>query len=310
MRRTLFVGFFCAVVFYGYGVYSEAFRTFPIDEIGLIKRWLSPDRGRPTPGEHVFLDTEGREEVSCWGIAHDAAVILLMGQSNAANYAGTPYKPVQPVFNFNWANGRCYRAQDPLLGATGTGGSVWSRLGDALIESGRFKEVLLIPIAVGGSSVRDWAGEKGPAARAVRAAHELERYGLKITHVLWHQGEADYEMHKEVYERLFVRMTEYIRSNGVDAPVFVATTSICNNYGSDQVREAQQELPFRLANVYAGPDTDAIDSIFDRADNLCHFSDRGVALHARLWLDTLLRHEKARNDQVAPIRARQIEGRR
>src|SRR5690606_20036310 len=113
-----------------------------------------------------------------------------------------------------------------LLGSTGDRGSVWTRLGDALIESGGFEQVLIIPIGVGGSSVRDWAGPDGPAARAVRASKALNRFGLRITHVLWHQGEADYGMHKEVYARLFARMTEYIRSNGIIAPVFVATATI------------------------------------------------------------------------------------
>ena len=280
-----------SIAAYLYGVYSHAFRAFPVEEVGLVKRWLSPERGQPRPVEDVYQNTTGREQVSCWGIDHNAAVILAMGQSNAANFAGTPYRPSRHVYNFNWTDGNCYRAQDPLLGATGRGGSVWSRLGDALIESGRYDEVLLVPVAVGGTSVRDWAGEAGPAARAVRAAQALERYGLKITYVLWHQGESDHEMHKEVYQRLFARMTEYIRANAISAPVFVAMTSICDNYGSDQIRQAQRELPFRLANVFAGPDTDAIDSIFDRADNLCHFSDRGAAIYARLWLDTILRHE-------------------
>jgi hypothetical protein len=232
--------------------------------------------------------------VSCWSIEPDAAVILAMGQSNAANYGETRYRPVQSVINFNWADGKCYKAEDPLLGSTGDRGSVWTRLGDALIESSRFRQVVIVPIAVGGSSVRDWAGSHGPAQRAVAAQEALSRVGLRITHVLWHQGEADYEMHKDVYSRLFMRMTEYIRSHGITAPVFVATATICNNMGSDQIREAQRELPYRLANVYAGPDTDALDSIYDRRDNLCHFSDRGLALHARLWRDVILRYQESR----------------
>jgi hypothetical protein len=252
-----------------------------------------PDSGREG-GPVVFDDPKGREEVSCWSIDHDAAVILAMGQSNAGNYGETLYRPKQAVFNFNWNDGKCYRAEDPLLGSTGDRGSVWSRLGDALVETKQFKQVVIVPIAVGGSSVRDWAGPDGPSQRAVRANEALGRIGLHVTHVLWHQGEADYEMHKEVYARLFSRMTDYIRAAGINAPVFVATATVCNNTGASQIREAQRELPFRLANVFAGPDTDALDSIYDRRDNLCHFSDRGLALHARLWRDVILRYQEAR----------------
>jgi Carbohydrate esterase, sialic acid-specific acetylesterase len=276
---------------YGYGIASYAYRLFPMEQLGVLKRTMLPDIGRLS-GSKVFADTTGREEVSCWSIDHDAAVILAMGQSNAANYGETLYHPIQPVFNFNWSDGKCYKADDPLLGSTGDRGSVWTRLGDALVETKRFKQVVIVPVGVGGSSVRDWAGPDGPAARAVRAKEALGRVGLHITHVLWHQGEADYEMHKEVYARLFARMTDYIRSNGINAPMFVATATICNNYGASQIREAQRELPLRMANVFAGPDTDALESIYDRSDNLCHFSDRGLALHARLWRDVLLRHQE------------------
>lgn len=263
----------------------------------MLKRTVLPDNGR-AHNVAVFSDPAGRQEVSCWSIDHDAAVILAMGQSNAGNYGGeTLYRPVQPVFNFNWADGKCYRAEDPLLGSTGDRGTVWTRLGDALIETHQFKQVVIVPIAVGGSSVRDWAGPDGPSQRAVRANEALSRFGLHVTHVLWHQGESDYAMHKEVYGRLFARMTEYIRANGINAPVFVATATICNNTGASQIREAQRELPYQLANVFAGPDTDALDNIHDRRDNLCHFSDRGLALHARLWRDVLLRYRErnARN---------------
>ena len=278
---------------YGYGVVSYAFRLFPVEQISLLKQAVVPDDGRDLDLA-VYSDTNGREAVSCWSIDPDAAVILAMGQSNAGNYGESRYRPVQQVFNFNWVDGKCYRAEDPLLGSTGDRGSVWTRLGDALVESNRFKQVVIVPIAVGGSSVRDWAGPHGPAQRAVQAQQALSRIGLHITHVLWHQGEADHLMHKDVYSRLFAHMTEYIRSQGITAPVFVATATICNNTGADQIREAQRELPYKLANVYAGPDTDALDSIYDRRDNLCHFSDRGLALHARMWRDVILRYLEAR----------------
>jgi hypothetical protein len=281
------------VAAYGYGVASYAYRLFPIEYVSAAKRTIMPDDGREADLP-VFSDTTGREPVSCWSVDPDAPVILAMGQSNAANYGESRYRPVQDVINFNWVDGKCYRAEDPLLGSTGDRGSVWTRLGDALIESKRFKQVVIVPIAVGGSSVRDWAGSHGPAQRAVQAKEELAKVGLHVTHVLWHQGEADYYMHKDVYSRLFERMTEYIRFHGINAPVFVATATICNNMGSAQIREAQRELPYRLANVFAGPDTDALDSIYDRRDNLCHFSDRGLALHARMWRDVILRYQEAR----------------
>jgi hypothetical protein len=60
-------------------------------------------------------------------------VALVFGQSNSANSGETPYKSRQGVYNFY--KGKLYRAQDPLLGATGDGGSVWTRLGNNWVTS-------------------------------------------------------------------------------------------------------------------------------------------------------------------------------
>src|SRR4029079_2165594 len=114
-RGLLAAASLCAA--YGYGAASYAYRFFPIEQIGALKRSVIPDEGRDTELA-VYSDTKGREAVSCWSIEPDAAVILAMGQSNAGNYGETRYRPVQPVINFNWADGKCYRAEDPLLGST------------------------------------------------------------------------------------------------------------------------------------------------------------------------------------------------
>src|SRR5690606_17620984 len=109
MRRAgilLAVGGFTLA--YGYGVASHAYRLFPVDQLGYFKRWVIPDTGRPSDVK-VFADASGRQEVSCWSIDPDAAVLLAMGQSNAANYGETRYHPVRLVFNYNWVDGKCYR---------------------------------------------------------------------------------------------------------------------------------------------------------------------------------------------------------
>ena len=54
-------------------------------------------------------------------------------------------------------NGRCYRAASPLLGADDQKGEPWTLLGNKLVQSGFYRTVILIPAAVGGSSVRRWA---------------------------------------------------------------------------------------------------------------------------------------------------------
>jgi len=50
-----------------------------------------------------------------------------------------------------------YRARDPLLGASGDGGSPWCILEDALIADGFAQSILLCPLSVGGATVGEWA---------------------------------------------------------------------------------------------------------------------------------------------------------
>ncbi len=283
------------VASYGYGAVSHAYRTFPMEELGGLRRAVWPERGIFTPRDEIYSDTRAREEIACGSLKRDAAVILIMGQSNAANHGETRYRPHGEVYNFDWMSGRCYRAEDPLLGATGDGGTPWTRLGEALVGRGVLSQVLLVTVAVGGTSIHAWVGENGPAAHAVAAASKLRRHGLEITHVLWQQGESDRNLGRNVYIRLFAQMSNYLRSNGVSAPIWVAQATICNNHGIEEIREAQAELPtlYAAANVRRGPDIDTLDHISDRAVNLCHFSDQGLDGVARLWFDVLTDYQTA-----------------
>lgn len=300
MRLGYLLAFAVAVLSYSYGVESHAQRLFPIEPLGVVKRFFFPDRGMPTPINEVLNDPTGRKEIDCRKISSDAAILLIMGQSNAANSGDSLYKPVHSVFNYDWMNGKCYRAEDPLLGTDGDGGTIWSRLGDELIEHAGFKQVLLVDVAASGTSIRVWAGENGPAARAVKAAQALRRYGLKFTHVLWHQGESDWEMHKLVYTRLFSEMTNYIRANGIDAPIFVATSTLCKGRRAPQIREAQRELPMLVPNVFPGADADSVDRFRDRQTDFCHFKASGLAQLATLWRQAIVHHQAVIAATVRP----------
>src|SRR5689334_8785447 len=80
---------------------------------------------------------------------YDTVVLLVMGQSNAANAGNVLYNSHYPN-TFNFFEGNLYPLSDPLKGANGTGGSVWSRLGDRMIECNFAKTVIVAPCAVGG----------------------------------------------------------------------------------------------------------------------------------------------------------------
>ncbi len=83
-------------------------------------------------------------------------ISLAFGQSNAANNGQKAYT-THYTFVFNYYNGKLYAAKDSMLGSTGKGESLRTRLGDKLIDIGFYKKVILIPIAVGGTAIERWA---------------------------------------------------------------------------------------------------------------------------------------------------------
>src|SRR4051812_46962204 len=82
----------------------------------------------------------------------DTVVLLVMGQSNAANAGETLYA-THCENTFNFYEGKLYPLADPLKGANGEGGSVWSRLADKIVENNIARTVIIAPCAVGGTRI-------------------------------------------------------------------------------------------------------------------------------------------------------------
>ncbi len=211
-------------------------------------------------------------------------VALAFGQSNAANSGETRYSSRENVYNVY--RGKLYRARDPLLGATGRGGSVWTRLGDRLIAAGHYDAVVIIPLAVGNTAIASWTVGGELHAGVLKAVREVQAQGLSVTHLLWHQGESDPNTPADAYQSMFKAMLASIRSEGVDAPIYVSVATRCHQQGPNEtLRRAQQSLVDPAQNIYAGPDTDTLGRRY-RYDG-CHFSTEGLERFAELWLSAL-----------------------
>ena len=114
-------------------------------------RWRFPF----DPSNVTFRETTGRTEIPVQTFRRERglAVILAIGASNLGN-EGDPeglFEPAHGVYNFNFLNGKCYVAMDPLLGTTLDRGNVLTRLGARLVSLGFYQRVLLIPVAHGGT---------------------------------------------------------------------------------------------------------------------------------------------------------------
>ena len=221
-------------------------------------------------------------------------VLFTFGQSNSANYGQPQYLYTAKHDVFNYYQGKLYKAQDPLLGATGKGASVWGILGDKLIEANVADAVTIIPIGIGGVTVGSWA--KGGANHALleKTLDELVAKGIHIDCICWHQGESDNIKNTptEKYMQDFLTIREAFRERGIDAPIVVAVASyhqwcLDEDYGrSDDIRNAQKRLAKEYKDIYQGPDTDKLDKCYQRADGI-HFSHVGQRQHAALWLKSI-----------------------
>lgn len=214
-------------------------------------------------------------------------VALAFGQSNSANYGLGLKRAGEGVFNFYQDS--LYLAEDPMLGADGDGASVWPLLGDLLIASRYYDNVVFATIGVSGSTVSRWqpGGDLHPSL--IATLQSLRVKGLKVTHLLWHQGETDASIStsKDDYKKSFRQMLKSIRQLDIDVPIYV---SIATKYqGSPKnhaIRSAQIELAQQADSILPGPDSDQLENSY-RIDGT-HFTRAGLDQLARLWFNQLV----------------------
>ncbi len=300
--RIFFVAL--AMSLFLYGVAVEKYRLFPIHQINAA---ITEIKNIFKIAPKVVLikgysDTSQKIEVDCNAIdKRRTMVILAYGQGNSANGGEVKYQPKQNVFNV--FRGKCYIADDPLLGTTDNKGSVWGRLSDIIIENGMYDNVIIKSIGVGGSPMISWTvngtgtGYQGKLfgnyhEKILQSNEELKSLGFPITHILWHQGESDTinETTTLEYKEQFLNMLSNMRKNGINAPIFVAQASRYGKKTSSDVIHAQIQLAEEHDDIFKGPNTDIIDKIQERTDDGQRFSELGLEKHANAWLDILIKH--------------------
>lgn len=133
-------------------------------------------------------------------------VLFYGGQSNAEGANSTSYTPTNAsaIDNLNQYDDGIYPPVEPLLGsgAHPLGNVAYGYhpalvLADALITAGKFDRVIIVPFALGGSTIADWTtGVLGNPSRLAVAINRAAQRGIiagtNVTFVLcWAQGESD-----------------------------------------------------------------------------------------------------------------------
>lgn len=224
------------------------------------------------------------------------AVILAMGQSNAANHAGQRFASRHGERIVNFFNGECFVAGSPLLGATGMHGEYWTESANALLDSGAYDSVVLRVVAVAGVEISRFArdGDLNPLVAA--AAADLARGGYRVTHALWVQGESDAlaATSADDYQARFLSVLGTLRAAQSDPRlrVFVGVATKCLLFRpydpQSPVALAQKLLGESGGPLRAGVDSDALLSPLDRYDD-CHFAGSGAEKAARAWAELIVK---------------------
>lgn len=245
--------------------------------------------------DYVYMETgindiSAKTEMLCPVQSESNLVLMTFGQSNSANTGQTLHRSKENVYNFYQSN--CYKAEDPLLGASDNSGSVWSRLGDEFADN--YNYVTISSFGVGGSSIKSWTPEGSNHEILLEAIADLKGSNIEPSYILWHQGETDVVFNtstQDYYDR-FLSIRNTIREHNITAPILVARATLCMERLTEanyRILDAQNKLINDFNDIKAGANTDLLG--FETRYDKCHFNALGLMLHANGWKDAILEVE-------------------
>ncbi|MBB6221388.1 hypothetical protein GGE66_002358 [Rhizobium leguminosarum] len=306
MCKTITVGLGALIAMYVLGGVTARHEIFPWPQLSVLRKTFGAEKAAP-PSRYTFDDKERligdetKTPVTCPTQTDRTAVLLILGQSNAANDGGQRHRSSYGARVVNAFGKQCFIAASPLLGSTDTKGEYWTLLGNKLIASGQNDSVILAPLAYSGSEVARWAagGDLNPVL--VDTMKQLQASGYRITSVLWVQGEKDLVIGTtaEAYRQRFMSMVDTLRQHGVGAPVYISIASKClepSNGGfkehipDNAIVRAQLALSKSGHGIREGVNSDALLDGDDRYDD-CHIGGTGAEKVSQAWL-TLLRGDR------------------
>jgi len=206
------------------------------------------------------------------------SVILIIGQSNAANSGLALIKEDKKNLNFNPADNFCYQLSEPVLGADGThGDSITSSIGKKI----KIKdEVIFLNISVAGSSINEWVKWYGSDVNKSLKFILNENY-LKAS--VWMQGEAEDFKSSKNYFKNFMTLKDIMFKdlhNQFNNSLYIITRStICANRENQEIinlemEKQRQKIRKNFKNIELLKITDTLDKSY-RHDG-CHFNRKGI----------------------------------
>ena len=233
-----------------------------------------------------------------------ARVVLVLGQSNAANH-GSPWPADVALPSVTLATPEgCLMASDPLPGGTGQGGSIWSRLPAALRagpSASALPPLLLSVLAVDATTMADWTTPHSPLhQRLLQHLQGLAGQGRSPSLVLWHQGESDARLGTSAatYAQGLHRLADLVQTPAGGVRLLVARSTVCRQAPSETLHRAVADAVRDDPRLRLGPQFDQVLTEDQRADG-CHLNLNGLDRAAQLWAD-VIRLELLSGNQPIP----------
>lgn len=238
----------------------------------------------------VPVDTQQR--LDCRALRDSQPLVLLvLGQSNAGNHgelADGPGLPPAEILHMVVPDG-CIAAGDPLPGATGRSGSIWTRLPASLRAHGVNHPLVLGLLALDGLQAQAWGEPGSPVQqRLLSLVRTMRDQGLPPRFVLWQQGESDARLGTPTrdWQDSLRRIADLLDDQGVHAPMLLARSTVCGAAADDALGAAATALPAADRRFRVGANTDALTGPTVRHDG-CHFTASGLTAAADRWAERL-----------------------
>ena len=227
-----------------------------------------------------------RVERPCSPVSGKTAIIVVHGQSNAANYGSVRHTAREAVDNFEFRERQMLRRGRPVAGHRRHRRKFCDAPRDILIQDGRYDRVIFVPLARGGASIA-YLNNEG-AELITNGIAKMKAAGLTPTHILFQQGETDAvsKTTAEEYASALHQLVMRFRAAGFDAPFYLSRSTKCDYVGPNNiaaVRAGQLSAVDDALNIRLGPDTDTIGNE-GRSPDGCHMNEAGTLANAVLWV--------------------------
>ena len=278
-RKAILIPVLLIISAYFLGIATGKYRLFPYNYLFQVKEELGLTESKRN------LESSNLEQVNV-EVTGDTGIYMTYGQSNSVNHGQIGYEVKREVFQF--LDNNTYVYQDPSLGGTGDDGSVWGMLGDKLIAKGVHDKVIFSNNGWQGKSLEEL--NKPPYLDYLIKNYNalINKFG-RVDAILFHQGEINHseKLGNENYLRDFKVLIEKLENEGVQIPIYLSRTSICDTKSDSGLINIQNQIIEEFDLVFKGPNTDLLYEKKYRLPDNCHFSMLGYEKFSDMWVNFL-----------------------